>query len=81
MAPSVPTETVPPLLPWVTPVTVSVSFSSGANESLARTLMMLAVLSSTTVAVSFPAIGLSLDSVRLTVTVAVSVPPLPSLTV
>jgi hypothetical protein len=73
--------TVPPWVPWVTAVMVSVSPASGALLSLARTLIEVGPESSTTVALSGFAVGLSFTGVTVTVTVAVAVPPLPSLTV
>ncbi len=63
----------------VTAVTVSVSPVSGAIVSLASTLSTVAPLSWATVKLSFTASGgVVRPGVTVTVTVAVSVPPLPS---
>ena len=71
-------------VPWaaaVTAVTVSVSPVSGPRVSLASTAMLVTPLSSATVVLSVLAIGLSLTGVTVTLTVAVALPPLPSLIV
>ena len=57
---------------------LTVSESPSASLSLANTLILVAPLSSSTVAVSFSAIGKSLVPPTFTFTVAVAVPPLPS---
>ena len=80
-APSYFKYAVPPLLVAPTAETVIVSPVSGANVSLASTSMELFVLSSSTVAVSSSAVGSLLTSATVTVTVAVALPPLPSLIV
>ena len=67
-----------PWVPLVLPVTVRVSPSG--SVSLARTFVTPAV-SSAVVRVSSTATGGPLSAVTVTVTVAVSVPPLPSLIV
>ncbi len=67
-----------PWVPLVLPVTVSVSPSG--SVSLASTLAMPEVFS-LVASVSSTAFGASLTGVTVTVTVAVSVPPLPSLIV
>src|SRR5262249_27872543 len=69
--------TVPPVAAWVPAVTVNVSPVSGAVVSLASTFTTVAPLSSATVRLSSIASG-GLPSTTSTVTVAVSVPPLPS---
>ena len=70
--------TVPPV-PCVTLVTVSLPPSG--STSLASTLMTLFLLASATVAVSFLASGASGVLFTVTVTVAVSMPPLLSVMV
>ncbi len=71
-------DTEPPVAGWVTAVIVSVSPMSGAIVSLASTSSTVAPLSSATVKLSSTASGGLFEPPTVTVTVAVSVPPLPS---
>ncbi len=74
-------STVPPLgvtVPFVAVASVTVSVSSSGSESFAVTLMTLSTLSSSTVAASLLAFGGSFTAVTVTVTTALSEPPLPS---
>jgi hypothetical protein len=66
-----------PCCGWVKLRMLSVSPASGADESFASTGMSTD-WSSSTVAVSPPAVGRSLTDTTLMVTVPVAVPPLPS---
>ena len=60
----VPVNVTAPFAPWVTPVTVSVSPASGADESFASTATVTG-LSSSVVAASFAAVGSSFTGVTV----------------
>ena len=72
--------TTVPSVPCVTALTDNVSPGRSTSVSLASTSMVTAT-SSLVVSASSPATGASFTALTVTVTVAVSVPPLPSLRV
>ena len=74
-------DTVPPLAGWVTSVTVSCSSVSGALVSLASTFSVLAVRPRAPRTYRPHPSADSFTAVTVAVTVAVSVPPLLSVTV